>query len=264
MARILIGIPRGNFYQPFDESLPSFIKAIKEKHKVEVFEVKGKPRDEAREIIVAEFMKRLDGYLLFLDDDHEGHKPEMLDALMKANTLICSLKCFARYYPYQFTISSYDKEYQDGYGYLNINNKTGYSKCKFVGFGMTLIKRDLFQKLEGPYFQCDNKGEREDNYFCDKVNNAGFDLIGCFDHILSHRGINELNISQKRKDGFKRFAVKHNRKKLLNNYLAYVKKRGIKLTEEQEAGLFVNKILCDNTEEENRDIDNLEKLLNRG
>src|SRR3990167_9370199 len=69
-------------------------------------------------------------------------------------------------------------------------NKSGYDFCDLVGFGMTILKRELFSKIDKPYFVCENN-QREDNYFCDKLHSVGIKPMGCFDFTLTHDGIDE-------------------------------------------------------------------------
>jgi len=53
-------------------------------------------------------------------------------------------------------------------------------KIKSCGFGIILIKFDVFEKLEWPYwkniFKPDRIEKSEDIYFCEKVRRAGFDI----------------------------------------------------------------------------------------
>lgn len=258
MAEILIGIPRANYYKPFLESLPKFLTEVELNHKIRVVETFGKNRDAAREEIVQKFLEGTEDYLLFLDDDHSGHKLEMLESLLSSNSDICALKCFARHYPYQVTIYPKDKKLWDNYNTEQLNTPTsGYIPCELVGFGMTLIKRSVFQKLQPPFFVVDKDGEREDNYFCQKANEANLTITGCFDYTLDHVGINESNVLTKRKSDFRDFAVKSNRRQLLSNYLKYAKEKNIKLSEDQCEQLFVMKL---ETELSNEDFNVLNDL----
>jgi GT2 family glycosyltransferase len=53
-------------------------------------------------------------------------------------------------------------------------------KVKHCGFGVMLVKYKVFEKLEWPYwkneFEPGQIVKGEDIYFCDKVNEAGFDI----------------------------------------------------------------------------------------
>ena len=243
MAGIFVGIPTVQEYKPFRESLSVFLEGIKTKHDVEVLEIKHHMRDNARNLIVDEFLISNKDYLLFLDDDHSGHTPEMLEALMKSNAMFCSMKCYARYYPFQITTMSKDIKFQDRHNLYVKNINKGYSPCIFAGFGMGLIKRELFSKIEKPYFQCNRIGEREDNYFCDKLIAVGIDPIGCFDYALTHMGIDDSNILHKRQIGIKDFVKTSNQKFVLANIQRAIKNKAVKVNEKSLGKLQVVDIM---------------------
>jgi hypothetical protein len=75
---------------------------------------------------------------------------------------------------------------------------------------MTLIKREVFDKLDKPYFRVndyyhemlqdkDVAARATDQNFCDRLIEAGIRPIGCFDHTLIHRGIGKDNYMSYRK-----------------------------------------------------------------
>jgi len=200
MASIFIGVPRSRIDPAFGASLFTFRKEIEKVHRVESHFVYGKGRDEARELLVDAFLDGDCEYLLFLDDDHTGHKPEMLQALIDSGAAVCALKCYARYFPFQCTLMTIDRVNRI---YFADDTRRGYLKCNLVGFGMTLIRRDLFEVIDKPYFKCNKDGEREDNYFCEKLEKAGILPVGCFDYVLPHCGIDDSNIDEKRDEGLK-------------------------------------------------------------
>ena len=80
--------------------------------------------------------------------------------------------------------------------YIAKDNKDGYAYCNLVGFGMTLIRKEIFGILDKPYFICESN-QREDNYFCDKLQYYGIQPVGCFDYVLAHDGVDESNFQQK-------------------------------------------------------------------
>jgi hypothetical protein len=246
MRGIFVGIPTTQEYKPFRESLSVFLEGIKQKYDVEVLEIKHHMRDDAREIIVDEFLKSDKEILLFLDDDHSGHSPEMLDALINSNALFCSMKCYARYYPFQITTVAEDINYHDKNNLYLINTNKGYAKCKFVGFGMATIRRELFELIEKPYFKCDMLGEREDNYFCEKLIAAGVDPIGCFDYVLAHQGIDNTNILEKRQKGLKEFVRDVNQRLTVKRIQAAIKCGKIKLNDRSRGQLEIVDVVLNN------------------
>ena len=233
MARILIGIPSTRDYAPFRESLPVFLEDLKKKHSIRVFEVKDKNRDRAREEIANNFLLGIEDYLLFLDDDHSGHKAEMVDALLKPDEMFVSMKCYARHFPYQLTTCSADKAFQDGSNLTVLKQIKGYSPCHFAGFGMALIKKEAFLKIDAPFFQCDKLGEKEDSYFCKKLLEKGIQPIGCFDYTLTHDGIDESTILETRQDGYKKFVSKQHRKELFRRCVNSMDKNNVKIPDAQ-------------------------------
>lgn len=258
-TEILVGIPRANYDPGFQDSLSSLTASVPENYVLTVYEIYDRQRDEAREAIVEYFLTKTQApYLLFLDDDHTGHTWSMVQSLLDKDAYFSSINCFARYFPYQFTVSALDPAYHDHYGPDNLNTKRGWSKCRFAGFGMALIRRDLFDHIEPPYFKCDSRGEREDNYFCEKILNAGLDIWGCFDHNLPHAGITQQNVLEKRRTGFRDYVVRHNRRFLLNNYIRRMKQTGKKLTEEQTFSLATLQILVNPDESDT--LSNVENL----
>lgn len=63
-------------------------------------------------------------------------------------------------------------------------NSTGLEEVSFVGTGMMLIKREVFEKLSKPYFFYDVKENvGEDVYFCRQAREAGYKIF--IDHDLS-------------------------------------------------------------------------------
>lgn len=197
MAKIFLGIPSIRNDQAFRESMDKFIPQIVENHQVEAVEVRNRPIDVARNMIVDFFIEKDFDYLLFLDDDHSGHTSEMLEALLKPNEYVCAMKCYTKDFPYFCTLQDYseaDSEY-GRYQEKNLNN--GYAYCDLVGFGMTLIRKDTFEKLKKPYFASIGNC-KEDNYFCDNLHFSGIKTMGCFDYVLTHAGVNDSTIEQKK------------------------------------------------------------------
>jgi len=210
MINILIGIPSTRYRQDFLLSLSELILGLSSKYKIEAIEVRGKLIDEARNKIVDIFMSKDYEFLLFLDDDHSGHKVEMVDALLKPlvenNEYICAMKCYTRDFPHLPNLMNYAGE-KNPLGkdsirgrYEAIGETKGYFYCNLVGFGMTLIHRSLFEKIVKPYFVGDYN-QREDNYFCDKLQENGIKPVGCFDYTLTHDGVDESNVNRLNEEG---------------------------------------------------------------
>lgn len=214
MAKIFIGIPTVRTYKPFWESLENFLIEANKEHTVEVYTVANKPLAEARNTIVSRFLNSDYEYLLFLDDDHTGHSMEMLnslfDPLINNDQYICAIKCYTKEFPYFSNLLEYSGVDPVQVGlppervkYRSIEDTNGYIHCDLVGFGMTLMKSQIFNKIDEPYFYAQNNG-REDNYFCDKLVQSGIRPVGCFDHVLEHAGIGKHNALELRKKGIEK------------------------------------------------------------
>lgn len=217
MKKIFIGIPttRDNF--DFRESFSLFFREAKDRYEIESFKIGGLGRDEAREVIVSKFLLSDKDYLLFLDDDHTEHEVDMLDVLVESNVPVCAIKCYSRWFPYQCTCMIVGSKNNN---YFEESKTKGIHECYFVGFGMTLIKREVFDILDKPYFQCNENGEREDNYFCEKLIKNRIPPYGCFDYTLPHNGIDESNVMDLRKTNIGKYVAKQQKIKVINNILA--------------------------------------------
>lgn len=191
--KILIGIPSVRNYLDFMESMNFFLPKLGAEHQVEVYEVKNKLIADARNMIVEYMLSKDFEYLLFLDDDHSGHTMEMFNALLKQDAYVCAIKCYSRFFPYSPNLLDYSGIEDLRMKYQMKNETTGVHEFDLVGFGMTLIKREVFEILEKPYFVSDNN-QREDNYFCDKLQEKGIKPFGIMDFTLSHQGVNEHNV----------------------------------------------------------------------
>lgn len=192
MSRIFIGIPSIRKDQRFIDSMDKFIPEVKKSHEVIVMEARDMKIDDARNFLTDKFLDTGFEYLLFLDDDHEGHSIEMLEALFRPQVMVCAIKCYSRGNPHTVTLMNYSGLSDERLKYQENPTKSGYSRCDLVGFGMTLIKREAFGVITRPYFVCENN-QKEDNYFCDKLVAKDLKPLGCFDYCLTHDGINESN-----------------------------------------------------------------------
>lgn len=188
--------------------MDSFIPSVSKIYDIEIYEVKDRKIDEARNMIVDYFMSKDFEYILFLDDDHSEHTLDMLEALLRCNTPVCAIKCYSRFFPYLPNLLDYsglDIEVAKYKVKDDINS--GSHICDLVGFGMTLVKKEVFELIDKPYFLANNN-QKEDNYFCDKLHKVGIKPIGLFDYCLPHQGINEELAFQLKEQGMKELTEK--------------------------------------------------------
>lgn len=204
----MIGIPSVRNRKDFHDSMDAFLPALAKVHQIEVIEVRNRPVDEARNKIAEFFLSKEYDYLLFLDDDHTGHTVEMVEALLKPDAPVCAIKCYAKKFPHFCALMDYSSSAKSSLGrYVSKETNQGYEECDLVGFGMTLIRREVFLRLQKPYFLA-FEGIKEDCYFCDNLKSIGVKILGCFDFTLCHDGIGEHNVKDLMEEGASDIAQK--------------------------------------------------------
>lgn len=183
------------------ESFETFKNEISKKHTILTFVVKDRLLVDVQNEAAQKFLAGNFDYLLFLDDDHWGHTPEMLETLINANAYMATIKSYIRHFPYMCALLRKTREDL----YVGIEDGSGYMPVDATGFPMTLIRRELFSRLEQPYFREFMDGIRPwatDGEFCDRLRRIGIRPVGCFQHVLAHGDLTEKNILSKRlKDG---------------------------------------------------------------
>lgn len=216
-TRIFIGVACYKPYNEFMESLSCFLQNCSLKYNISCYMVYGKSLVDAQNDIAEQFMLSGSDYLLMLEDDHWGHTVDMLDDLIQCDKMVCGIKYYSRHYP--FVVMPMDnKGFEDSKEKFEMNistPKTKYAICGLTGFGMTLIKREVFNVLDKPYFRLNTtecgelqKGYATDQDFCNRLRGLGHEIYGCFSHCLTHRGINDSTVDDIRENEMKKFTVK--------------------------------------------------------
>ena len=180
----------------FKESFANFTNICSEYYNISTFKIENKFLPDAQNILAKYCIEQNHDYLLLMDDDHWGHTKEMLDCLINANAYMATIKSYSRHYPYVCTLMR-----KLGKTYAGIEDGKGYQECDMTGFPMTLIKKELFLKLEEPYFRGRNDGGRDwatDREFCERIAQLGIKPVGCFQHCLPHDDITQENVFDKR------------------------------------------------------------------
>ena len=209
MAKIFIGIPKHNKFDYFKDSMSQFLPQVKEEHEIELLEVSEGVLMDNQNVIAEAFLQSNKDYLLLLEDDHWGHTLEMLNALIIADTYVCAINYYSRH---QGRLSclmkyTYNKDYRKAYKQASYDN--GFHEVDLVPFGMTLIKRQVFDYLDKPYFdvnefyelhQKDVVNKATDQNFSNKLKAKGINPVGCFDYILPHRDVTEDTYKELRKE----------------------------------------------------------------
>ena len=200
--KILIGIPMWLPDSRFLESLPKFCKELDGKCRYEVKIVGGDSLVNAQNEIVDYLLSGDYTHLLHMEDDHWGHKVEMLEALLKPDVEVCGINYHCRWYPYNSCLMEDLYHNRENQRFSSIERESGYQECDLVGFAMTLYKRSVFEKIGKPYFTLNKRGERwsksyaTDEDFCDRLKAHGIKMWGCWDYTLPHRDITKENVRE--------------------------------------------------------------------
>lgn len=202
MKSIYIGVCKTRNDKRFEESLRNFTDSIVGKYSVCQMIIKDEFLPDAQNKIARSFLQSNYDYLLLLDDDQWGHTAEMLETLINANTYVATMKTYSRHYPYACALLK-----KEGNVVLPIEVAEGYKKCDLTGFPMTLIRKDLFDLIEEPYFraiEAEGRKWNTDIEFFERLNNIGIKPIGCFQHCLNHDKITQENVFEyRRKERYK-------------------------------------------------------------
>ena len=198
MTSIYIGVCKTRDDKRFQESFRNFTDSICSKYSVGLTTIKDTFLPDAQNQIAKIFLASGHDYLLLLDDDHWGHTVEMLDTLVNANTYVATMKTYSRHYPY--SVAAWDKI--PGNLIIPAEDGEGYRECDLTGFPMTLIRRDLFDRLEYPYFrpvEAEGRDWNTDISFFEDLAKIGIRPVACFQHCLNHDKITQENVYEYRK-----------------------------------------------------------------
>jgi hypothetical protein len=220
---IFVGVACHKPWKEHTESLSAFLVSCSLKYDIECLQVHGKELVDAQNQIADRFLKTDKRYLLMLEDDNWGFTVEMLDALVDSEFYFTGIKYFSRHYPYVAMPCPFitNKNYKDErYRHFQMNlvgfPEGGFHTCGLCGFGMTLIKREIFEELKTPYFELNAQGEIRKGYATDsnfamKLRDIGVLPVGCFDYCVSHRGIDDSTVNEMREkaDGKNSFLIRY-------------------------------------------------------
>lgn len=113
-------------------------------------------------------------HILFIDSDMR-FPPDTLERLLAHKELIVGANCKHR------QANSWTAD-------MSSKGKTGLQEVKKIGFGVTLIKMDVFMKIPQPWFATPYDGAKfvgEDVFLCKKITDAGMKIY--IDHDLSNQ-----------------------------------------------------------------------------
>jgi len=150
-----------------------------------IYQVPGTMIFNQRERLAEEALKDGADAILWVDSDMRFPK-DALEILLSRDLPIVGVNATTRRFPVKPTALDIDPETNDLVK-VNSKGKTGLEQVMGVGFGMVLIKKEVFEATQKPWFwfeQTDKGGIiGEDIYFCAKAFDAGFQSV--IDHELS-------------------------------------------------------------------------------
>ena len=227
-TRIFVGSACHKPCEEFTKSLSKFLVDCSLTYDIVCYQVYGKQLVDAQNEIADAFLSSDYKYLLMVEDDNWGFTHEMLDALVKADKPIIGVKYYSRHSPH-VVLPMRPHPTEKHKGMMELFGPKGIQTVYLVGFGMTLIKRMVFNYLDKPYFALNENAINSpsqyatDHNFCHRLMMAGIAVFGLYDYCLTHRGMNEDNSEETREkmlaDSFKHnLRVRENkRKERLNN-----------------------------------------------
>ena len=154
MTRILVGLAVHKPDRRFLESLSNFSHSVSGMVSLGFHWVWEKTLVDAQNEIADVLINGNYDYLLTIEDDHWGFTPDMLQACIAADSDICAISYRSRHFPFELIPMKYRKTDQNGVRrYDGARETSGYHEMDLCGFGFTLIKRHVFDRLEKPYFR---------------------------------------------------------------------------------------------------------------
>ena len=139
---------------------------------------------DARNQAVARMFETGCDAVLFIDSDQTFPK-DALDVLIETHKEIVGYPIIRKTPPYYPNIGRWD-EAKGEYVVYEDYPKNYIFQVDYIGMGFTYIRKEVFEKLEKPYFDFEwfvnekyKKGERmvgEDVYFCKRAKAAGFKI----------------------------------------------------------------------------------------
>ena len=158
------------------------------KHDIDIYTAAGTLIFDQRNQLVRTALEAKCDYIVFIDADMRFPKDTIM-RLLKHDKDIIGVNATTRSEPVMPTAKMLNIE-KDGsciWQPIYSNSFSGISKADGIGCGVMMIKADVFNRIQEPYFYFEqlpnNKILGEDIYFCIKSKDAGIDTW--VDHDLS-------------------------------------------------------------------------------
>jgi len=160
---ILIPI-HGPVHPSFFTSIYARMNELSKKYQVEFLVSQRIPLDKARNELVEEALRRGCNLVVFIDSDMLIFEGE-LEKLIEFRKPVVSLSYYSKEIPKRLVAWVGNERLK----------KPETRKVDVVGMGCCKIEREVFERIEKPYFKF-TENESEDFYFCKKVRKAGFEI----------------------------------------------------------------------------------------
>jgi predicted peroxiredoxin len=139
----------------------------------------------SRNLLVRDFLKTDCTHLLFVDSDQCDIPPDAVETLIAPDVDIVGGLYFKRAYPYPPIMYRFKEEGEFGMAHVVEFPMNALVEVDVIGMGLTLIKREVFNKLKRPYFYYgldehedgSRRGMSEDTYFCRQARRAGIQIF---------------------------------------------------------------------------------------
>jgi len=125
-------------------------------------------------------------WLWFMDDDH-AFTPDLLTKLLSHDKPLTVPVCLMRTPPFQpvtFVERNEENKYQYLPAYMPDMPATGLVELQAGGCAGMLIRREVLEAIEPPWFEYTDRSE--DIIFCEKAKEAGFDIYCDLSARLGH------------------------------------------------------------------------------
>lgn len=183
---------RESFHSGFTFDLVALVQANPD---TQFFVSQGTLLCNQRTTLVREALQAGASHVLFIDSDMRFPK-DTVERLLAHDKDIIGANCIQRRTDVELPTAQ-----KEGGMLFSSRNMKGIDEMDYLGFGVTLIKRAVFEKVSEPWFATPYDGTKfvgEDIFFCTKAKEAGFRVW--VDHDLSqdvkHCGLKEYGYTR--------------------------------------------------------------------
>ena len=165
-------------------------EALRGKVEIELLQMQGTLIFTQRERLAEEALAWGADYLMWVDSDMRFPK-DTLEEMLKHKVDIVGVNATTRREPIKPTAVNLVLKSAEEHSWIPIDslNQNGIEKCTAVGFGLTVVKADVFKKVSRPWFNViwSDHGAiiGEDIHFCIKCHDTGYDVY--VDHDTSRQ-----------------------------------------------------------------------------